>query len=72
MVLNVFSLSLLVPKLLAKSVGTTKSNFFCLICPGKVKMLPNVVKSGMVGFRTCQTFRLSLLRSFIAIRGRMS
>ena len=41
-------------------------------CPGKVKMWPKVVKSDIVIFRVSRSFRLSLLRSSISIRGQMS
>ena len=40
--------------------------------PWNVKMLRNVVRSVMAGFRTSQTFRSSLLRSSTAIRGQMT
>ena len=72
MVLRVFSLLFLVQKLFAKSLIFPKSNIFSLTCHGKVKMWPNVVKSGMVRLSTSRSFRLSLLRSSIAIRGQTS
>ena len=56
-------------KVICKNVDLTKQQHFCLTFPGKVKMRPNVVKSGMVGFRTSQTFRSPLLRNSIIILG---
>ena len=58
-------------KAIYKNVDLTKKQHFCLTFPGKVKMRSNVVKSGMVGFRTFQAFRSSLLRNSITIRRQM-
>ena len=59
-------------KVICKNVDLTKKQHFCLTFPGKVKMRPKVVKSGMVGFRTSQAFRSPLLRNSITIRGQMN
>lgn len=58
MVLNKFH-SFLSSKHVCKTMITllsvlTKSNVFCLACPGWVKMWQKLVKSDMVGFRTSQ------------------
>ena len=45
---------------------------FCLPCPGKVKVWPKVVESGMFWFRTSQTSHWSLLRNCLAITGQTS
>ena len=67
-----FSLSFLVQKLFAKNLIFPKSNFFCLTCPGKVKMWPKVVKSGLVRFKTSLFFCLLLLQGSISIKGQTS
>ena len=67
-----FALSLLVQKLFAKNVIFPERSIFCLTCPGKVKMWTKEVKSYMVRFKTSRSFRLSLLRSSISIRGQSS
>ena len=65
-----FSLSLLFQKLFAQTLIFRKGSIVCLTCPGKVKMWPKVVKSGVAIFRTSRTFRLFLLRSSISTRGK--
>ena len=66
-----FSLSSLVQQLFAKSLSSQKRNIF-FTCPGKVKMYPKVVKLGIIRFTTPRSFRLSLMRSSISIRGQTS
>ena len=54
----------LVKKLFATKVDVTKKRYFCLICPVKAKMWPNVVKSGMAGFKKSTTDnRITMLAS---------
>ena len=67
-----FFLSFLVQKLFAKKLIFQKCIIFCLACPGKVKMWPKIVKSGMGRFKTSRSFRWSLLQSSISIRGQAS
>ena len=57
------------PKDLRKNVDITRKQHFCLTAPRKIKMWPKVVKSGMDGLKTSQTFRSSLLWGSITIRG---
>ena len=49
-----------------------KSSIFCSTCSRRKKLWLEVVNSGMAGLRALQTFRWSLLRSYIAIRGQVS
>ena len=59
-------------KLICKNVDLTKKQHFCWTFPGKVTMRPEVVKSEMVGFKTSQAFRSSLLRNSITIKVQVS
>ena len=67
---SLFFCTFLSSNVICKSVNSIKKQCFCLTCFGKNKMWPKVEKSGVVGFWTSQTSRWSLLRSFIAIRGK--
>ena len=68
---TIFSLLLLVKSFFCKTLILLKRDIFCFTCPGKVKMWPKEVKSGIFEFKTSQNFRSSLLRSSIAISGQM-
>ena len=63
-----FSLNSLVQKFFNRNVDLTKKRYFCVNFLGKVKMLLKIVKLGMVGSKTFQTFRSFLLRSSISIK----
>ena len=68
-----FSLcSMLSSKVICKKADLLKSNIFSFTYPGKVKMWPKVINSGMVIFKTSQPFRLFLFRSSISIGGQTS
>ena len=62
----------LLQELFAKTLTLLKVNFSCLTCPGKAKMWPKVVKSGMVGFKISQPFCSLLSQSSIVIRGQVN
>ena len=68
-VLSIFSRSFLVQTLFLRALISLK-NSFCLICPGKVKTWPEVVKSGTVGLKTSRTsFHLGC-EALFQLRGR--
>ena len=49
----------LISKVICKKVGLPKTTLFCLACPGRVKMWPEVVKLDMVRFGTSRSSCLS-------------